>query len=307
MRRAYPRSRPWGSSAVLRLRPALLRAPLRPALLRPALLWFAASALAGCAAPDAAESALLLLDRGAREHGIELEVAGATVERAGVPLAVDVHDETYLVRDGAREPLVLAQGELVEIDAEGAIRRGPVDPDRLTIAASPESAATLAEMLGGAEVERIGSPSGPARFALRAPGITWLAAALHGLPDLPDVRAESAFEAGLASGDGSWQGRRDATFAPIEARPGAADPALATPDAAALVGVYQVGDVLLVLDAAGGYSLGTAEGSTRGTYRPAPGGLVLAPRGGAEVAMRLYGEALVDEVGLALAPARPST
>jgi hypothetical protein len=259
--------------------------------------------LVSCAGADAEESAILLLDEDARAAGIGLEVGGEAVE-GGLPLAVPSDEEAFVVRPAGRERISMSPGEMIEVrGAEGEIARGPVDADRLVVSGTRESAATLAELLGGASVEALEG----SRFALRAPGVTWIAAALYGSDRGPgDARAVSRFEHALAAGDGAWRDRGDAVFvADEDGTTGPSD--LATPDAAALVGAYAHADVLFVLDAAGGFLLRTSEGTTRGTYVARPGGVEVRPAGGgAAWTMRLFGESLVDGVGLALAPARPA-
>lgn len=256
--------------------------------------------LASCAAPSAEESALLLLDDDARAAGVAVEVEGAAVE-SELPVPVDADSETWLVRPtGDRERLALAPGELVEIHgASGEVRRGTVEPDRLVIHGTRAGALELAELLGGARVE----PLAGAGFALHAPGVTWVAALLHDQLSadrrLAGVRAASPFEHALAGGDGAWS-TRDVVSLEAPAEPRASDASV--PDAAALVGAYAYSDVLFVLDAAGGYLLRTAEGTTRGAYRPCPGGVELTPEGGAPFRLQLRDESLVDGVGLALAP-----
>ncbi|AKF07153.1 hypothetical protein [Sandaracinus amylolyticus] len=252
--------------------------------------------LGSCAAPDAEETAVLLLDEDARAAGIALEVGGETVESA-LPVPVAVDDEAYLVRPEGRERLALAPGELVEIRGpDGEVQRGAVDADRFVITGTHAGALSLGEMLG-ARVE----PLSGARYALHAPGVTWVAALLHDV-EVEGVRA-SSFEQGLAAGDLTWHERSALELDHVVPEP---DDDGAIPDAAALVGAYAYSDVLFVLDAAGGYLLRTAEGTTRGTYRPAPGGIELAPHGGeTTIRMRLWNDALVDDVGVRLAPATP--
>lgn len=253
--------------------------------------------VASCAGADAEESALLLLDEEARAAGIGVEVGGEAIGD-GLPVAVPSDEDAYVVRPDGRERLVMSPGEMIEVRGpHGEIARGPVDPDRFVVTGNAQSAAMLAELLGGASIE----PLSPSRYALRAPGVTWIAALLHG-QDVGDARAASPFERTLAAGDHAWRDRDDAVFAsPTDA--GATD--LTIPDAAALVGAYAYADVLFVLDAAGGFLLRTSEGTTRGTYAPCPGGVEVTPAGGAEAFhMRLFEESLVDDVGLTLAPAQ---
>ncbi|UJR80266.1 hypothetical protein [Sandaracinus amylolyticus] len=251
--------------------------------------------LGSCAAPDAEETALLLLDEDARAAGIALEVAGETVESA-LPVPVAIDDDAYVVRPDGRERLALVPGELVEIHgADGDVRRGAVEPDRLVITGTQAGALSLGEMLG-ARVE----PLSDARYALHAPGVTWIAALLHGV-ELDGVRAASSFEQALAASDQTWRDRTPVTLDDVVEVPA---PDGAIPDAAALVGAYAYSDVLFVLDAAGGFLLRTAEGTTRGTYRPIAGGIELAPSGSeTTIHMRLWNDALVDDVGVRLAPA----
>jgi len=260
--------------------------------------------LVSCAAPDAEESAILLLDEDARAAGIGLEVGGEAVE-GGLPVAVPSDEDAFVVRPAGRERLSLSPGEMIEVRGpDGEIERGPVDADRLVVSGTRESAGTLAELLGGASVE----PLSGSRFALRAPGVTWIAAALHGT-ELGGgaARAASQFEHGLAAGDSAWRDREGAVFVTAGAPGSARSDDLEVPDAAALVGAYAHADVLFVLDAAGGFLLRTREGSTRGTYVACPGGVAVRPEGGgAGWTMRLFGESLVDGVGLALAPASPA-
>jgi hypothetical protein len=254
--------------------------------------------LTSCSGSDAEESALLLLDDEARAAGIAVEVSGEAIE-GGLPVAVPSDEDAYVVRPEGRERLVMSPGEMIEVHGpRGEIARGPVDADRFVVTGSAQSAAMLAELLGGASIE----PLSPSRYALRAPNVTWIAALLHG-QDLGEARAASPFEHALAAGDAAWRERDDAVFA----SPGDVDPsAQSTPDPAPLVGAYAYADVLFVLDAAGGFLLRTREGTTRGTYAACPGGVEVTPAGGAEAfRMRLFEESLVDDVGLTLAPAQP--
>lgn len=273
----------------------------RASLARLALLALAAC---GCGGVDTEESAILSLDERARAAGIGLEVAGERVDGA-LPVAVPVDEDAYVIRAGGRERLALAPGERIEVRGpEGEVLRGSIDADRFVVTGTAEGAASLAELLG-ARLE----PLSRSEWALSAPGVLWAAALIRDV-DVPGVRAASSlgassFERALAEGDGAWAVRGEAIF--VDRATLDADEARgAIPDAAALVGVYGYGDVLFVLDAAGGYLLRTSEGAVHGTYRPCAGGVELRPESGAPFRMRLFGESLVDEeVGLALAPSRP--
>jgi hypothetical protein len=263
---------------------------------RLALLLF----LTSCASPDAAEQALLLVDREARAAGIRVEVEGEPVT-SDLPTPVSPDDDAWIVRDDRREPLLVAPGAWIEVSGpDGEIRTRPIETDRIVVAGTREGAVGLAEMLGAGM-----QPLGGDRYALLAPNVTWLAALFHDA-DVPGVRAagfaHSSLAAELAYGDATWATRSEATFAPAVQAEELAQ--LPTPDTAALVGAYRYADVLLVLDAAGGYALSTSESRTTGRFRPCAGGLELVPEGGEPIPMRLWNDALVGADGFAIAPAR---
>nr|MDQ3037897.1 hypothetical protein [Myxococcota bacterium] len=188
------------------------------------------SLVCSCAAPDAEESALLLLDEEAREAGIAIEVAGEPIE-SGLPVAVPSDDEAYVVRPDGRERLVMSPGEMIEVRGPGGdVARGPVDADRFVVVGTAEHAAMMAELVGGASVE----PLSGSRYALRAPGVTWIAALLHDAElGHGGARAASPFEHALAEGDAAWRDRRGAVF--VGERDLEPVPDASIPDAAALV------------------------------------------------------------------------
>lgn len=256
-------------------------------------------AVAACADPHSDRAALLSLDRDAREAGIQLEVSGERLAPE-LPVAVDPSEEAWVVRPDARERLVPTPGEWIELrGAEGRATHAAIDPDRFVATGDASSAAALAELLG-ASVDPIGGD----RWAFHAPGVVWVAALFardrgvaSGLGTSP--LDTSPLVAGLAAGDTAWRARGPSEPPPAVDR----DVLGEVPDAASLVGVYRHADVVLVVDASGGYSLVVASRRTHGTFLPMPGGVRFTGDDGDVTELDLRGDVLTDGETLALSAA----
>lgn len=239
----------------------------------------------------------MVVDEDARNAGIAVEVSGERHSGA-LPVAIPEGAEAAVVRPGGVEPIAVEPGELVEVvGASGELRHRDTPRDQIWVGGDEASVTAFAEMIG-ARATRLPSGGwaveGPDAFVLASlMGSVSGVGALAMVPpaDRPDVIDVALF----------------VDRAPVE-RTAADDAALAgpTPDAASLVGLYAHGDVSLLLDAAGGWSLWTTDPEQpvrAGTYRPRPGGVDFVPNdGGAVAVMELTGDALVDDLGVSFAP-----
>ncbi len=248
-----------------------------------------------CEAPDPERDGFVVVDEAARAAGVEVEVSGQR-HAGALPVAVLEGEEAAVIRREGREPIEVAPGELVEVvGPEGAVRRGPAPRDSIWLGGDEAQVAALAELIGARATPRPGggwSVEGPHAFVLAAmiggdPGI----GAVHSM--VAATSRADLVEVGLFL---------DRPTPDPDATPLAGE----TPDAAALVGLYAHGDVSLLLDAAGGWSLfvGGDEAPVRGgTYRARPGGVDLVPNdGGTPAVLALTGEALVDDLGVSFTP-----
>lgn len=259
------------------------------------LLW----ALIGCEAPDADRDGFVIVDEEARAAGVAVEVDGVTHEGA-LPVAVPGGGEAAVRRRDGESSLTVAPGELIEVvGAGGEVRRMAVPRDGFVVDGEPDAVRSFAEMIGAQA-----TPTLPGRFMIRGPNAFALAALIGRAPGVRGMRpAEPTAVDVLDVGFVLERGAPESTEA-VEGQTAAALPAGPTPDPTALVGLYQHGDVGLLLDAAGGYALSRGDQVLRrGRYRPRPGGVDFVPDDGGEVAtMALAGEQLVDDVGIEFTP-----
>lgn len=264
--------------------------------MRPTIAVLALALVAlGCEAPDPERDGFLVVDEAARAAGIEVEVSGER-HSGELPVAVPEGAEAAVVRAAGREPIEVGPGELIEVvGPDGATRRGAVPRDSIWLAGDAASVSAFAEMIGARATPL---PSGG--WAVEGPNAFVLAAMVGTGPGvgvtsmLPPPPRADVVEVGL--------------FLDRATPTGEDAPALdgPVPEAAALVGLYVHGDVSLLLDAAGGWSLFTTDPDhplRAGTYRPRPGGVDFIPNDGGPVAvMERTGDALVDDLGVTFDP-----
>ena len=254
-----------------------------------------------CAGPDPEHDGFVLIDSEARASGIALELDGERTE-AVLPVAVPAGEPARILRPGeGDEVVVLAPGETLEVTGpEGVVRRAWASRDSLVVSGSYDAVAAFAELTGAT-----GRPAGDGRYLLEGTDV-WLLAAWVG--QVPGITGASAVAPARASYTSALlEGRSHAAeqAARAHASGARADCAGEGPlaDAASLVGVYEGRGALMILDAAGGYTIRAGGEERRGTVRPCPGSVVFEPDdGGAPAVMLLRGEDLVDDLDITYTP-----
>jgi hypothetical protein len=216
--------------------------------------------MAGCAGPDAAESALFVLDDEARAAGVAVEISGETQPADGL-IAVPTSAEVAVRRGIERELIDAQPGEVIAIEGrEGRVRRG-VDAERLVVEADRDQALRFAE-LGGMQA----FPLADGRFLIDGENAMWTALLFPEVagrvsPWSP-ARIDSSSAAWLSPDDATWSARTTVGIDEANVQPDF----VPSSDLAAYVGAYVADDLVLVLDAQGGMHV-TGRGVDRhGTF-----------------------------------------
>ncbi|MCA9610025.1 MAG: hypothetical protein KC619_30725 [Myxococcales bacterium] len=245
-----------------------------------------------CETPDPDRDGFVVVDEAARAAGIEIEVSGER-HTGELPVVVPEGAEAAVVRPEGLEAIEVGPGELLEVRGpDGTTRRSAAPRDSIWLAGDTASVSSFAEMIGARA-----TPLPTGGWAVEGPNAFVLASLIgtgSGVAVLPPADHPDVVEVGLF----------------LDRPTPAAEAAVAlegpTPDAASLVGLYAHGDVSLLLDAAGGWSLFTTDVDhpvRAGTYRPRPGGVDFIPNdGGATAVMELTSGALVDDLGVSFTP-----
>jgi hypothetical protein len=227
------------------------------------LLWLGLAA-AGCAAPATGTFGYVLLDRDAREAGLQVEAAGW--QRAPLlPLALKPEEAVSLVSGGGKVPLALRAGALAWVRG-GLVEYHPLGDearaDRLIVDGGDRAVRTLADLLGADA-----GPRDDGRWIVSGPDLYGRASFMPAPDGITAVEPELSMIAPTTA---------TAAAAPIAP----SSDGLRTPALTALVGIYFSGDRMLVLDTGGGFTLGDACGRgevTRGTFLREDGRVILAP------------------------------
>jgi hypothetical protein len=192
------------------------------------------------------------MDSDMREQQAALEVGGGVASPGLLPLATSEGQHVVLRTPAGRTPLAPRAGELSWIHGpdgfvERLVLRRDVDTDALVVEGKAEAVHDLADLLAADAID-----TGGFTWELRATDL-WERASFVDAPGIVDVRPELRATESIPMGSNDVP--RTVAGLPTAA---ASDPASAD---AGLVGVYSSDRGVLVLDAAGGFTLSRFPGS----------------------------------------------